>query len=255
MIKIMILGGRGISTNIVYNYLKRYFDIKCVIIEDKVPLNKFLKRRIKKMGYGKVAGQILFKLFVSKPLSKFSKKRIRQIMEEYDIDDAPIDEQTVRRVKSVNDKEVRFIIDKVKPDVIVINGTRILSKKLLDSTDIKFINTHAGITPAYRGVHGGYWALTDKKPENFGVTVHLVDAGIDTGGILYQKNIRISRADNFSTYPLLQLAEALPFLKKAIEDVYNNNIRIIKADKSSSKLWSHPTIYDYLFNRLINKVK
>ncbi len=45
---------------------------------------------------------------------------------------------------------------------------------------------HAGITLRYRGVHGGYWALAEQHPEWVGTTVHLVDPGIDTGGILAQ---------------------------------------------------------------------
>ena len=41
---------------------------------------------------------------------------------------------------------------------------------------------HAGITPQYRGVHGGYWAVVNNDPEHCGVTIHFVDKGIDTGG-------------------------------------------------------------------------
>src|SRR5438093_9923670 len=42
---------------------------------------------------------------------------------------------------------------------VVVNGTRIISEAVLTASDAVFINMHAGITPKYRGVHGGYWAL------------------------------------------------------------------------------------------------
>ena len=100
--------------------------------------------------------------------------------------------------------------------VVVVNGTRIIARRVLEASDAVFINTHCGITPEYRGVHGGYWALYRSDPENCGVTVHLVDPGIDTGGILAQQRIEPGPHDNFVTYPYLQLAAGLPLLVEAV---------------------------------------
>ena len=61
----------------------------------------------------------------------------------------------------------RFLILKeLNADVIVVNGCRIISKKILNNVPAKFINTHEGITPKYRGIHGCYWALVNKDKEN-----------------------------------------------------------------------------------------
>ena len=65
----------------------------------------------------------------------------------------------------------------------------------------------AGITPLYRGVHGAYWALAEGRRDLCGVTVHRVDAGIDTGEVLAQVLIDPTPQDNFVTYPWLQVAE------------------------------------------------
>jgi methionyl-tRNA formyltransferase len=46
---------------------------------------------------------------------------------------------------------------------------------------------HAGITPRYRGTHGGYWVLLNNDPGHCGVTIHLVDPGIDTGSIVARR--------------------------------------------------------------------
>ena len=59
-------------------------------------------------------------------------------------------------------------------------------------------------------MHGGYWALVSGHPEACGVTVHLVDEGIDSGGILAQSVITPGPADCFVTYPLMQLGVGLP---------------------------------------------
>ena len=51
----------------------------------------------------------------------------------------------------------------------MINGTRIISKATLGCVPAVFINTHVGITPTYRGVHGGYWSLVEGERARCGV--------------------------------------------------------------------------------------
>ena len=138
--------------------------------------------------------------------------------------------------------------------MVVVNGTRIIKKEIIETIDAPFINTHVGITPKYRGVHGGYWALTENDIEHCGVTVHLIDTGIDTGGILYQDVIEITDKDTFNTYPYLQTVAAIPLMKKAINDIANKTYKTRKTDLTS-RLWSHPTIMEYLKYRMLHSVK
>ena len=105
--------------------------------------------------------------------------------------------------------------------------------------NIPFVNYHAGITPKYRGVHGGYWAKAEDDLRNFGVTAHLIDAGIDTGAVLYQARIAPTARDNFSTYPYLQMAAALPLLEQAARDAMAGTLKPQPVDLPS-RAWSHP---------------
>lgn len=252
--KIVILSGTGFSTYAVYNALAARYPIARVIIEAPVDKKTFLQRRIKNLGWFTVIGQILFQAIVVSLLQRSSKKRQQQIQTQHALNGAPPPESIVSRVSSVNDTATIALLQKLQPDVIVVNGTRIISKKVLNSVSCKFINTHAGITPKYRGVHGTYWALANNDAANSGVTVHLVDAGIDTGGVLYQQRVTTTPQDNFATYPILQLAAGIPLLVQAVADVLNNNIKT-GSGTAESKLWYHPTIWQYLRNRIIKKVK
>jgi methionyl-tRNA formyltransferase len=54
-----------------------------------------------------------------------------------------------------------------------------------------FLNVHAGKLPQYRGRNIINWALINGERE-IGVTVHLVDAGIDTGDIILQRTLPIA---------------------------------------------------------------
>ena len=98
-------------------------------------------------------------------------------------------------------------------------------------------------------MHGGYWALAAGDTENCGVTVHLIDEGIDTGGALYQVRFAPEAADNFSMYPYRQLAAALPLLAQAARDAMAVTLQVRPVDLPS-RLWSHPTIWAYLGNGL-----
>ena len=60
--RLVILAGKGISTNILYNSLKDEYDIEAIIIERPVSRRQLLGKRIKKLGIGKVIGQILFQI-------------------------------------------------------------------------------------------------------------------------------------------------------------------------------------------------
>ena len=106
----------------------------------------------------------------------------------------------------------------------------------------------------YRGVHGGYWALVNNDRENCGVTVHLVDAGIDTGDLLFQARIHPTGKDNFITYPLLQTAAALELLTRAVTEGLQSRLQPQVAS-GHSRLWYHPTIGQYVYNRLVKRVK
>jgi len=252
--KIVILAGPDQSSTILYNALKEKYEVVGVIMEEKENRMKFLKRRMKKLGLVTVVGQVLFQLVIVKLLDAFSRKRKEAIIAQNKFSLIPIDRSVLTEVDSVNNEAAIDELKNLQPNLVVVNGTRIISKKVLNSVNCKFINSHAGITPAYRGVHGAYWALANNDAANVGVTIHFIDAGIDTGQVIYQKRTAITGADSFVTYPMLQLADSIELLIKVIDDIFNNRV-IIKPNNSASHLWSHPTIWGYLYGRVIKKIK
>lgn len=252
---IVMLAGKKESTNVIYNSLKDDFKIEKVILEERVPRNRVLRRRSKKLGLLRVLGQTLFRLIVVPCLKATSKGHILEIKSRFTLSDLPVDKYKVINVISANSEETIAALKELDPDIVVINGTRIIKSNVLDCTAATFINMHAGITPLYRGVHGAYWALFEENTDACGVTVHLVNTGIDTGGILEQGLIERTGKDNFVTYPLLQLVTGLPLLKKAIKDILNNRIEIKPRPAGKSRLWSHPTLWGYIWHRFCHGVK
>jgi folate-dependent phosphoribosylglycinamide formyltransferase PurN len=253
---LVLLAVEGESTRIVFNSLRQQgFNIARVILEEKISTRQLLRRRIQTLGLLTVSGQILFRALIVTLLNRTSQRRLTEIKKEFGLDVTPIPETFVTHVSSVNSEATLEALQALQPAAVVINGTRIISGKVLKSLPAKFLNTHVGITPLYRGVHGAYWALVNGQPQHCGVTVHLVDTGIDTGGILGQALIVPTASDNFVTYPLLQLAAGLPILQESLRTVLANEIQLQPSPLGLSKLWSHPTLWAYGWHRLRHGIK
>jgi folate-dependent phosphoribosylglycinamide formyltransferase PurN len=248
---VVLLGRLDTPTAILYNSLcAEALSPTRVIVEQSEPKLKFLERRVRRFGLIKVVGQVAFRTIVMPLLKLSSRRRTSEIVKRFALDPSPIPSKALLTVSSVNTTECISALRALEPDVIVVSGTRIISNKVLTSIPSVFINIHAGITPMYRGSHGGYWSLVQNDRASCGVTVHQVDAGVDTGPILGQSTISPARDDNFFTYGLLQQAAGLPLLKRAIAQVWEGRLVAVNPPQGASRLWTHPTIWEYLYYRL-----
>jgi hypothetical protein len=253
--KIIILAGESVISTWAYNYLTTFVKIEKVIIENKEDKTLFIRRRINRLGFRLVFGQVLFSFFILF-VNFFSRKRRCDIFSHYRFKSDEIPKNLIEKVISVNDSKTLDLLNNYKPDIVLVFGTRIISSKIINSIEALFVNIHAGITPKYRGVHGAYWALINGDLKNCGVTLHYIDKGIDTGGIISQKCIFPTSKDNFTTYPLLQLGEGLTLLK-----IFLENYKVGKQQSfsenliSESRLWYHPTLWFYVRNYLTNGIK
>jgi len=87
----------------------------------------------------------------------------------------------------------------LSPDLFVAVGyPNILKVDILSVPHIVAANFHASLLPAYRGKHPVFWALRHGE-RTAGLTVHVMDPGIDTGDILYQVRVRTRKDDTVGT--------------------------------------------------------
>ena len=247
--RIVFLGQDGPTTRIVYNAIRTAYPTAHVVLEDPVPRMQLWSRRVERLGVVTVFGQALFRLVVVPILKRAGKRRTEEIKRQYRLDDSTLRNEVIR-VPSVNSVELRQLLRELNPDVIVVNGTRIIGRDTLRATKAPFINIHTGITPAYRGTHCGYWAVAEGQPNLVGTTIHYIDEGIDTGPVIEQVACNIDKTDSFVTYPYLQLANGLPLLLEAIQGSLKGTLAPRQPTVSSpSKLCYHPTLWGYLARR------
>ncbi len=108
-------------------------------------------------------------------------------------------------------------------DLIISFGYRyILGKRLIHKTKCPIINLHISYLPYNRGSHPNFWSFYDKTPS--GVTIHLIDEGIDTGPILYQKTVSFNKKE-------VTFEQTYNKLKKEIELLFIKNLSKILTHK------------------------
>lgn len=247
--RLLLIGSDNPTTWIVYNRLVREFGLFEAVIENTVDKGVLVRNRARKLGWPAVLSQMAFVALIRPVLRYRSSRRLREICRVNDLETQEPLTPAIRRVENINGPDAVAYISAARPDVVVVNGTRILKRQVLESTSAPFINTHQGITPRYRGAHGGYWALQQGDPDHCGVTLHLVDQGIDTGNIIAQALISPMAMDCYITYPYLQIAAALPFLVRAIRDCVAGTLKTSEATGESA-VWYHPGFFQYIRARL-----
>ena len=115
--------------------------------------------------------------------------------------------------------ENKKIYDAEDYDLVISFGYRyIINKKILERTSAQFINLHMSYLPWNKGAHPNFWSFYESTPS--GVTIHLIDSGIDTGPIIFQKYINFE--ENEKTFQ-----DTYNKLKKELEKLFIKNMDII----------------------------
>ncbi len=96
----------------------------------------------------------------------------------------------VVEVGSLEDAATLERLRALAPDLFVTAGVGILRAPLLAIPKLGTVNAHMGALPGYRGMNVAEWAALHGDPVT--VTVHLVDAGIDTGDLLLAAEVDVA---------------------------------------------------------------
>ena len=122
-----------------------------------------------------------------------------------------------------SDKIVKFMA-RNSLDVVLTFGCSILKGEIL-KTSKRFINIHTGLTQFYRGVDSSIWAIKDKSLDRIGVTIHEVNAGIDTGEILVQGKIDFSLSDDLNDVFLKTCTRGFKILVDNLSKITSGEIK------------------------------
>ncbi len=134
-------------------------------------------------------------------------------------------------------------IKSYKPDLLIsILGNQIFRKPIIDLAPKGCINLHSSMLPKYRGLMPTFWVLKNKEKYT-GVSVFLVDEGIDSGPIIVQEKILIG---NCTLDELINLTKEIGMrcLLKAIDAIKREKIIFAKNDISIGSYYTYPNRRD-----------
>lgn len=124
-------------------------------------------------------------------------------------------------VGDINSQDVGNAINKLKPDVIFVFGTKKIRKEILNLAKSKFFNLHGGNPECYRGLDSHLWAIYHKDFKNIQTTLHFMDEILDVGDIVFQGSINIKK--NMELYQLRAANTGLCLrLSKCLIDTLDN---------------------------------
>lgn len=241
---IAVLTAGGQAPAMIVNALRAHYRDLIVFREPPESRAAFLKRRARKLGWLQIAGQ--FPVMVGSRLSKkMLDARFAELETRYGVSMTLPDALDVRPVPSGNDPAFIQALEAAAPDLLFLVGARMLKRSTLDAIACPVVNFHAGITPHYRGLNGGYWALAEGRPDLYGGTIHRVDAGVDTGAVIAQKVCEPGPSDTIFTHQHVITAQCAELCAAAVDEALAGRV-MDPQPAGPSRQYYHPTLWGWI---------
>lgn len=133
-------------------------------------------------------------------------------------------------------EEFRAQLSAIHPDAIVVVGYgRIIPQWMIDLPRFGNINLHASLLPKYRGAAPVQWAIARGESET-GVTTMRIDAGLDSGDILLQKEIPIAPDDTAETLAPRLAAIGAELMVESLRGLTDGTVHLHPQDHSQATL-------------------
>ncbi|MDC0495986.1 formyltransferase family protein [Planktomarina temperata] len=140
----------------------------------------------------------------------------------------------------INSKKNLDLIREVDPDLIIsLTANQIFKRDLLSIPKYGCINLHTSQLPSYRGIMPTFWALYNDEKRT-GVSVFMIDDGIDTGPIIKQEIVEIN---NRSHRDLILKTKRLgvKLLLEAVENIATGAVAYIENKGNQASYYGKPT--------------
>ena len=123
--------------------------------------------------------------------------------------------------QSKTEKSVLNILKKNNINLICLAGfMKILSKNFINNFKGQILNIHPSLLPKYKGLNTHERAIKNKDVYS-GCTVHFVTPKLDSGKIIIQKKVKISKKDTPKTLANKVLVQEHKLYPKAIMKIFN----------------------------------
>jgi len=138
--------------------------------------------------------------------------------------------------KIKNNEQLRSQLADLHPDAIVVVGYgRIIPQWMIDLPRLGNINLHASLLPKYRGAAPIQWAIACGEKIT-GVTTMRINAGLDTGDILLQREIPVAPDDTAVTIAPRMASVGADLMVETLQRLRAGSITARPQDESQATL-------------------
>jgi methionyl-tRNA formyltransferase len=210
-------------------------DIVGCVVFDPSPLGKKSELASRARELLRVFGPAYFIRYATRfAIARLDRgRRLATILKRHSVPELRLDE-------NVNSPEFVEAIRRLQPDLLVsIAGNQIFRRPLIDLAPKGCLNLHTALLPKYRGLMPTFWTLKNGEKET-GVSVFLVDEGIDSGPIVVQKRVRID-TDRLEELIRRTKVIGMDAVWEAVEKVRVGKPKLIPNPDSEKSYFSFPT--------------
>ncbi len=235
--------GDEVNQKALVNKIAKEFDLVGIITESK------LKR--KKKNTKQIFNSIIDRIMLKK-MSDAWFNMIKFYKNKYS--DYPNCEYL--NIENINNEACYKFTKALKPDLIIVSGTRLVKERLMSINPEKgILNLHTGISPYVKGgPNCTNWCIVNKDFHLIGNTIMWIDLGIDTGNLILTEATPLNANDTLNDVHLKVMEHAHELYLKAIKGVEEGTAAnvpqksIVKGKTYYSKQWTRSKKIETLKN-------
>jgi peptidoglycan/xylan/chitin deacetylase (PgdA/CDA1 family)/folate-dependent phosphoribosylglycinamide formyltransferase PurN len=147
---------------------------------------------------------------------------------------------TVVQVEDINDEAVVRRVQEFQADLGISLAAPILRNPLFAAPRLGTLNLHKGKVPEYRGMPPAFWELYNGE-KKVGCTIHQVDSGLDTGGIVLETEVPIAPYSTVRGLQLLLDQIGIELMREAAIQALSGTARV-QSQRSGGRTYRKPTL-------------
>lgn len=162
--------------------------------------------------------------------------------------------------KNLKNEDFNNELKSLKADLQIVVAFRMLPKAVWKMPKMGTFNLHASLLPEYRGAAPIHWAIINGETKT-GATTFFIDDKIDTGEIILQEEIDISKTETVGSLHDKLMFLGADLVAKTVDLITNGNVKTEKQpeleEKSAPKLHPENTKIDWSesLDNIYNKIR
>jgi folate-dependent phosphoribosylglycinamide formyltransferase PurN len=205
-------------------FLKRKIPVQGIIVEEKnrkVNWDRFVKK-VNKDGFFTALRRVLQVYAL-----KYTGLNIVSLAKRNGLE--------VHSVGKFNSIACAALLESLDIDLLTIASAPILKEEVFKYTTVGCLNAHPGWLPKYRGLGANAYCILNG--ENPGVTIHFLDAGIDSGMIISREKLKIRPRDTIAKINDRAMIRGAEMMADVIHQFQEGKLEIPEIDEPQGKLY------------------